>query len=276
MMGGIPPMSIDPQTGIISAQPPNLGVYVFAVRVQEYRNGVKIGEVRRDIQYQVVNCLVTSPPVFASPVVTTGAEPSATTSYTLIAGDTLSFDVNVTSSNQNDSIFLYGSSDLLATQVAGMNASFRNDSGAGTVEQNFYLRTTCDAILNSPYHMKFRSLKNTCYGQMTTTLDVDIYVRSPLDGMIDSIIPNVFTPNGDGKNDFFHIKAVPNDCFDTFRMKIFNRWGTLVYETDDFLFQWDGKNKSGNDLPAGVYYYILDATFLQSTFNKKGVIHLRM
>ncbi len=275
-VGGSPPMSINSQTGIITAQPVFNGVYVFAVKVEEYRNGIKIGEIRRDIQYQVLSCLAFVAPVFTSPLTTTVLSTSADTSYTIVAGDSISFDVVVTNSNANDSVFLYGSSELFSAQFQNMTHSFRNDSNAGTVRQNFFLQTTCDAIRDQPYHIKFTGIKYTCYGLLQTMTDVDIYVKSPLDGAFDSMIPNVFTPNDDGSNDLFHIKALPVDCFDSFKLKIYNRWGTLMFDTDDFLFQWDGRNKTGNKLPEGVYYYILDATFKQSSFNKKGVIHLRM
>jgi gliding motility-associated-like protein len=70
-------------------------------------------------------------------------------------------------------------------------------------------------------------------------------------------IPNVFTPNGDFKNDFFHIK---NLCiYDGFFIKIFNRWGRLLYESTDPEFQWDGKTNSGSEVSDGVYYYIMKA-----------------
>jgi len=54
--GGPFPMSINPNTGVITAQPDLMGYYTFAVRVEEYRNGIKIGEVRRDVQYASMAC----------------------------------------------------------------------------------------------------------------------------------------------------------------------------------------------------------------------------
>jgi gliding motility-associated-like protein len=276
MVGGNPPMTIDPHTGIITAQPSNLGIYVFAVRVEEYRNGVKIGEVRRDIQYQVLPCLTFTAPIFTSPVTTSITDVSSDTSYTIVAGDLLSIDLTVTSSNQNDSVFLYGSSELFSSPLPGMSYGFHNDSAQGTVQQNFILQTTCDAIRDAPYHLKFDGVKHTCYGLLKTTLDINVYVKSLTDGFVDSLVPNVFTPDNDGKNDSFHINTTPNYCFDRFKMKIYNRWGILMFETDDFLFQWDGTNKNNSKLSEGVYYYILDASFKQSSFTKRGFIHLLM
>lgn len=67
-------------------------------------------------------------------------------------------------------------------------------------------------------------------------------------------LPNVFTPNNDGKNDEF----IPLDC-PNFVKKVqfvaFNRWGTKVFETTDATLKWNRKNAFGQDLPAGSYFY---------------------
>lgn len=56
MLGGVDPFRIDPVTGRLSGTPPNLGIFVVGIVAREYRNGVLIGEVRRDFQYEVVAC----------------------------------------------------------------------------------------------------------------------------------------------------------------------------------------------------------------------------
>lgn len=53
---GDPGMSINPKTGMVVTTPPLNGVYVFCVRVEEYRNGVKLGEIRRDFQFKTLPC----------------------------------------------------------------------------------------------------------------------------------------------------------------------------------------------------------------------------
>jgi gliding motility-associated-like protein len=50
-------------------------------------------------------------------------------------------------------------------------------------------------------------------------------------------IPNAFTPNGDGINETF---APKGDGIETFKMLIYNRWGELLYETEDLQKGWDG------------------------------------
>ncbi|MCH2021777.1 MAG: gliding motility-associated C-terminal domain-containing protein [Saprospiraceae bacterium] len=70
----------------------------------------------------------------------------------------------------------------------------------------------------------------------------------------DCTVPNIFTPNGDGVNDMFEIP-----CLNTLPeawLIVFNRWGDVVYESDKYHNQWDGKHNE-NDLPDGTYFYIL-------------------
>ena len=66
-------------------------------------------------------------------------------------------------------------------------------------------------------------------------------------------LPNAFTPNGDNQNDLF----IPYPyCFiEEVEFQVVNRWGEVVFETTDPDLNWDGKNRRGQDLPQGVYYY---------------------
>lgn len=66
---------------------------------------------------------------------------------------------------------------------------------------------------------------------------------------------NVFTPNGDGMNDLFIISGAEN--FENLHLMVVNRWGDLVYENADYDNSWGGKDKNGNDLVEGTYYYTL-------------------
>jgi gliding motility-associated-like protein len=69
-------------------------------------------------------------------------------------------------------------------------------------------------------------------------------------------LPNTFTPNGDGKNDVF-VPIPPVSGVDHVDMKIFNRWGVLVYSTTNPMINWNGKDMgSGQNSPVGVYYYV--------------------
>lgn len=68
-------------------------------------------------------------------------------------------------------------------------------------------------------------------------------------------IPNTFTPNGDGINDLFNV-TITN--LKAYNIRIYTRWGQLVFEGRDILNSWDGMF-NGKRMSFGVYYYVVDA-----------------
>lgn len=73
------------------------------------------------------------------------------------------------------------------------------------------------------------------------------------DNTVDNVsVPNVITPNNDGINDYFELKA----SFNLESFYIINRWGNVVYSWDSGNIYWNGKNQNGDDLSSGVYYFI--------------------
>ncbi|MFC5409988.1 gliding motility-associated C-terminal domain-containing protein [Larkinella bovis] len=77
-------------------------------------------------------------------------------------------------------------------------------------------------------------------------------------------MPNVFTPNGDGKNDVFEPTRCPR-FIESAELTIINRWGMNVYQvssaSSDVRLQWEGKTDRGQDLPGGLYYYQVKVKF---------------
>jgi gliding motility-associated-like protein/uncharacterized repeat protein (TIGR01451 family) len=73
---------------------------------------------------------------------------------------------------------------------------------------------------------------------------VAVHIENPLK------IPNVFTPNGDGRNDTFVILGL--EGYDNAELTIFNRWGNEVYRNRNYKNNWDGSN-----LNEGTYYYLI-------------------
>ncbi|MGH2666257.1 gliding motility-associated C-terminal domain-containing protein, partial [Flavobacterium sp.] len=88
-------------------------------------------------------------------------------------------------------------------------------------------------------------------------------------------ISKVVTPNNDSHNDYFEIGGL-EPCGFTYDVKIFNRWGALIYENPDYENNWDGKARNGvtdSNLPSGTYYYIVN--IVNSGFDVfKGYIYL--
>ena len=85
-------------------------------------------------------------------------------------------------------------------------------------------------------------------------------------------VPTAFTPNGDGTNDYFDFGEFAMKDID---VSIYNRWGEMVTNWQDSNHQWDGRGIDGEDLPEGVYYYVLIATGEDGhAYHKKGSITL--
>ncbi|MCB9196006.1 MAG: gliding motility-associated C-terminal domain-containing protein [Flavobacteriales bacterium] len=405
--GGLTPMSIDNQTGEVYAAPTSLGTYSFVVKVEEYRNGIKLGEVRREVQYAALNCTVDIPPTVDMP-----------DTVSVYAGDSFCVDVTVTDADGVDTLYVIPSSvdfDLANTFVMptpnGGNWQYADWNGTGNaavmghfdiVNGEFegvgemYLRYCwqpgCESV-DSTYHVNLFAYSYGCSGSDTTEQEVvfsiqyepaqitmnipdsisvtyneqicfdlltvdndytdyvmslkpdggsfdytanyvapnhnnngyyytdfsgldtvyirdysyssgtvsgkdtvalrycwtpgcgDVFLKSyelnykaelytecytvyqykTMQVLVDPpsselrIIPNIFTPNGDGDNDHFKLGGTPDPCFDNVTVTIFNRWGKKVFESNEADFQWDGtlKNKGNVDCADGVYYVIM-------------------
>lgn len=91
------------------------------------------------------------------------------------------------------------------------------------------------------------------------------------------VIPNVFTPNGDNKNDL--LQPFPYRFIDKVNISIFNRWGQVLFETNSLDINWDGRNnENGVECPEGVYYYVAEVyeSYLEGTRKRvlKGTINI--
>lgn len=85
-------------------------------------------------------------------------------------------------------------------------------------------------------------------------------------------VPNAFTPNGDGINDLF--RAVAPGIQATSYFRVFNRWGKLMYQTQDVTKGWNG-TYAGVPQPAGVYVWIIKGLDIsQKTLELKGTVTL--
>jgi gliding motility-associated-like protein len=84
-------------------------------------------------------------------------------------------------------------------------------------------------------------------------------------------IPNAFSPNGDGINDYFYVNG---ENLTNLKMFIFDRWGELLVQTENKNFRWDGTYK-GDVCQEGVYIYYITTKGANGTENEyKGTITL--
>jgi gliding motility-associated-like protein len=82
-------------------------------------------------------------------------------------------------------------------------------------------------------------------------------------------IPNAFTPNGDGINDFFVIRSLPLNS----KLIIFNRFGETEFESDNYQNDWNGCDKNGKILANETYWYILTIPDISKEF--KGFVYIK-
>lgn len=81
------------------------------------------------------------------------------------------------------------------------------------------------------------------------------------------LIPNVLTPNEDGKNDTFFIKGLP--LFNAAKLVVYDRWGKMLYQDDHYTNQWNGGN-----LESGTYFYYLELNTTLRTKTFKGWVEV--
>ncbi len=88
-------------------------------------------------------------------------------------------------------------------------------------------------------------------------------------------VPDTFSPNGDGVNDFFKIPGANDLSGD--KLYIYNRWGGLIYQSNNYDNTWDGRSINGlmgsDKLPEGTYFYIYKPDETMQVF--KGTVYLK-
>lgn len=152
---------------------------------------------------------------------------------------------------------------------------------------NSFIADTLIWQLISGYYTAMGGEKCITIGWWGDSLDFDSLRYQPTFSYIDSyyfiddvsiidttsniLVPNVFTPNNDGVNDFWYPSGYK---IDKMEIHIFNRWGELVFIGDENNYTWDGS--CGNqDCSNGTYFYVIQAIGLDNKkIQKKGFIQL--
>jgi gliding motility-associated-like protein len=87
-------------------------------------------------------------------------------------------------------------------------------------------------------------------------------------------VPNVFTPVStvNFPNNVFYIAGAIGEPH--YKIEIYDRWGVLMYTTDDPSASWTGKTMAGQDVPDGVYYYIIKSSCAGNNYDKHGFVQV--
>ncbi|SFH24353.1 T9SS type B sorting domain-containing protein [Pontibacter chinhatensis] len=108
---------------------------------------------------------------------------------------------------------------------------------------------TSDSVFTNLSAREYTLTVKDSRGCMTTATFV-------IEGLGDIDIPNGFTPNGDGMNDTWVLKNLPN-LYPNCQVTVYNRWGSEVFSSKGYKRPWDGTYK-GKRLPDGTYYTIIE------------------
>ena len=272
----------DPSSGCVWARPARLGTYVISVKVREFRNGVQIGETVRDIQYSALNCNNNKLPSYYDFEEIKVLKFDETYCYDVAAFDRDpedTFYMDVTSN-----AFDYGATVSLPTPntnglydfawtnpIPGGKDSIQNVNvkkltstkfeGIGKIGIRFCWTVDDCAVLSiDTFKFNMSGYSLGCDGSIDSVeRTVKMIIEKP---NTDYQVPNVFSPNGDGENDLFFLKKASYDrCYDALNIRVYNRWGQLVFESPDTDFEWDGNDEKGNPLSSGSYFVIIQGYY---------------
>ncbi len=189
ILDGNPDIAINRSNGNITFTPTKLGKYLVAIKCEEYRNSIKIGEIRRELQVEVVLCQE-APPVLNDIVNNT----------TNLTKDTIAFTKDTTfkstfrvSDIYGDSLFLRvlpdtGLSNIFDTSQFKTNWYFNdtlalpyninglNTKGKGVYNLNLKWNIDSTDIKKTPYHFRLIALDKTCPKPLSDTLDVELLI----------------------------------------------------------------------------------------------------
>ena len=274
--------TINAKTGCVLTNPGQQGVYVLSVVCSEWRNGIKIGEAVRDLQYSSLVCRFDLPPTLENFKEFNVFDFDQERCIDIVATDgnpTDPFYVDITSN-----AYAFGAvSTLPPTNVNGLydfqwvdnNTGMTKNivdvdvkkltqtkfEGIGAVGARFcWNPNECDVLSVDTFYVNVEGFSIGCDASMDTVRkEVKIVVER---GSKSYNVPNVFSPDGDGINDEFYLKKdVFDRCYDALSVKIYNRWGQQVFESDDAKFIWDGNDESGKALAPGTYFVVLQGLY---------------
>lgn len=157
----------------------------------------------------------------------------------------------------------FTNTSIFGTNPVGTTYSWNFGDGSGLASND----TTVSHIYNTDgyFPVTLTATNGYCVDTAVRYIRVDLISKF--------VVPNVFTPNGDGKNDVFTFDALN---MGEIYVIIYDRWGLKMFEaTSTGNVKWDGKNKGGSTVTDGTYFYIIKATGLDDVkYDLKGTVNV--
>ena len=322
---------IDHRTGAISFTPTIQQIGIMCVRVEEFRSGVKIGEVIRDIQFNVI-AEVNNPPL-ASGINGTSSNDSSNFVIDVYENQQICFDLMFSDSDNNNLTITWNqeiptasfqvinnnttspeatfcwtpqSSDLglnyfsvnvvddacpivgtsTYTYIVNVKSNVGNDTVVVDVVDEVVDTVVVDEVnevvvehdVNTEYDVDIDDIKDEVYiedikeeinseesedEEYVVEDDYDIEDKYNIEECV-VVLPSGFSPNFDGVNDIFRTIVKCEEELSYYYLTIYDRWGNLVFASNNPTEGWDGSIQQINQSNLGVYIYNLSYSFNSS------------
>ncbi len=176
---GSKPLTVDRKTGVLNVTANRLGLYVFCVLTEEYRDGKKIGAVRRDFQLMVIDCPINNSPKNLVKI------KGSNTFYT--PGQTITF--SKTQTERCLDFYITDPNPLTQLTIKTISVNFQ-DGNLSKIPSNFYISSTADtlkaqvcldacteSIDGKPLELKVVTADDGCPQPLYDTLTVKLYIE---------------------------------------------------------------------------------------------------
>jgi gliding motility-associated-like protein len=214
----------------------------------------------------------------------TNASPATTTTYTVTGKSTCATGVL----SDNVTVFVPSSTALTVKAAADQEVCVGDTYllkalGSGGYAGNTYSWSLLSGTASDSIHpSNSQTASVTATVANTNTYLVTItdacgnrgYDTTVVDVLLDCdlIIPNIFTPNADGVNDFFVPKG---RGIKKYSITVYDRWGLKLFESEHIKLGWDGRTTSGINCVDGIYYYLIQAEMVNGkVIDEKGYLQL--
>ncbi len=171
--------------------------------------------------------------------------------YNINAGYSRTIDVEGSDADNEDLLVL--EAKPLYDNNVPLRVEMNRTQGFGSIASQLNVYPDCGLDGNVDYPVELKLLSNKYCNENDTITKIIYFKSSPLLDIDKPLLPDVFSPNGDGINDEYKIYLANRTvCPDEFEFIIYNRWGQVMLETQDPEFVWKAEGAT-----AGAYVYYL-------------------
>lgn len=171
--------------------------------------------------------------------------------YNINAGYSRVIPVMASDADAEDLMVL--SAEPMYSSDIPLHINMQTVTGNTLLNTELHVDAECGLKSNTDFPVKIKLLSNKFCNENDTIEQVINFRVSPLLDLGPAMVPNVFSPNGDGINDVFKINLASRTiCPDEFEIKIYDRWGQILFESKDPEFAWTGEGQ----FPGAYVYYL--------------------